>query len=133
MNILAISTLPHYLTLVPLLVNRNYNKEYNYIYSSIILYSTTLSFLWHLSNQENDVFFFLDYFGACMWLLFEVGYSIHLKNDSIITKVFILNNVIYYLNRSCDFLPKDHYTTCHTIWHILSSMKCVYLARLMNP
>jgi len=132
MNILAISTLPHYLTLAPLLVNRNYNKEYNYIYSSIILYSTTLSFLWHLSNEENNVLFIMDYFGAFLWLLFEIGYSIHSKNESIIYKVFILNNIIYYLNKTCDFVPREHYLVCHSAWHIISSIKCIYIAKLLN-
>jgi hypothetical protein len=117
MNALVISTIPHYFAIIPTIV---YNHKYSIEYSLIILVSSSLSILWHLTSQQHTILKFLDYFLACLWFLSDISIS----NNSI--TVILLNGIILLLNLIIQ--NNLEYQTWHSIWHICSSLKCLYIS-----
>ena len=116
MNLLILSTLPHYLAVIP----TNDIK-----YRIMIITSTTFSVLWHWYNEEEGLILLLDYFFALIWLLYEIRYS--LKNNELFERTILLNSLILYLNLQIKY--NEYYIYNHSIWHLLSALKSYYLAK----
>ena len=117
MNVLVISTIPHYFAIIPTIL---YDHKYSIEYSLIILVSSSFSVLWHLSSQQHSVLTFLDHFLACLWFFSDISIS----NNSI--TVILLNGIILLLNLLIQ--NKFDYQIWHSIWHICSSLKCLYIS-----
>ena len=108
-----ITTIPHYLAIIPLY---NFYNEYN-IYIYIIFISTTLSILWHMNIQSYRLFI-LDYLFAFLNVLCECYYGY-----SFINKIIFLNSIVLFTNI---IIPVT--SVWHSAWHILSACKCFYIS-----
>jgi hypothetical protein len=119
MNWLVVSTLPHYLSVFPLLLS--YPNTAPYIY--IVWMSTTLSVLWHLQGEPINYLYYLDYLGATLWTSYELYTST--GNLSMTAEVSVLNLIVFLLNMNPG---SDHYHVYHSLWHLMSAAKCFYVA-----
>jgi len=116
MNYLVLSTLPHYLALYP---------KNNSLYRAVIFTSSTLSVLWHIYNEPINIIFYLDYAAAAIWFFYDIFLGFHTKN---IYTIFILNFIVFILNQSI----KNEYVFYHSVWHIMSAIKCYYIASIAS-
>ena len=117
---LVFSTLPHYLAICPLF----YVKD-KYNYKSVIIISVNLSVLYHLSRES--VYIALpDYCFAGIWFVYDLSLSFQNKNKFYL--ILFLNLFIFYLNISVNQM---NYEIDHSIWHLLSAAKCVWVSRMI--
>ena len=119
MNWPVVTTLPHYLSVLPLL--SSYPDTELYIH--IVWISTTLSVLWHLQGEPFNYLYYLDYLGAGLW----TGYELYASTDnlSMTTQVAVLNLIVFLLNMNPG---SEHYYVYHSLWHLMSAAKCFYVA-----
>ena len=119
MNWPVVTTLPHYLSVLPLLLS--YPNTAVYIH--IVWMSTTLSVLWHLQGEPINYLYYLDYLGATLWTSYELYAST--GNLSMTAEVAVLNLIVFLLNMNPG---SDHYHVYHSLWHLMSAAKCFYVA-----
>jgi hypothetical protein len=114
MNPLVLSTIPHYLSIIPLI---SQYKRYNQ-YIAVICISTTLSALWHYKSEPRGIILYADYLFASIWAAIEAYY---------IKESIILNAAILYMNIN---INKDnrYYIIQHSAWHLLNATKAFYIA-----
>lgn len=117
MNWPVLTTLPHYLSVLPLLMS--YPDTALYIH--IVWMSTTLSVLWHLQGEPINYLLYLDYFGAGLW----TGYELYASTNRV--QVAVLNLLVFLLNISPIIYD---YHIQHSLWHLISAAKCFYVAYL---
>ena len=118
MNLLVLTTLPHYLVITAV-------NPKDITYKFIIFTSTSLSVIWHTTNEQNMIIMFLDYFFALAWFLYEIDKSFH--NQDILIRTMVLNFLIFYMNMHIKY--NNSYKINHSLWHLLSALKSYYLAR----
>lgn len=117
MNILVISVIPHYLSIIPAII---YKHQYSLDYSIIILISVSISILWHLTGERHVVLTVLDYFLAGLWCLCDIS----LSRTQI--QVVCLNIIVGASNL---MIQRDsEYWKWHTLWHTVSTLKCIYVS-----
>ena len=124
MNVLVLSTVPHYVSILPLIPY----KEMNH-YKTIIITSTTLSILFH--TYDNNFLTFLDYFVALVWFLYDIQLGIQYN---IFHTILCLNCIVFFININIT----NNYEVLHSFWHLISASKCYYIsslirAKLKNP
>ena len=124
MNLLIISTLPHYLVLL---------VGPTKLYNSVVFCSSTLSVLWHYSNTSADSFLgVLDHIFAAIWMATDYYYF---KNTQMLHTMFIVNAITFFANMYVSYLDKHRimsYYVGHSLWHLLSAAKSIYLAHSLN-
>lgn len=113
MKLSIITTIPHYFAIL-------YTKD-DYTYTTIIFLSTTFSILWHAYEEPENIIKIFDYILAVLVTLYEI-YS---KTQYI--SVFTLNMIVLLLNKTCS--PKSK---AHCLWHIISSLKYIYISRYID-
>ena len=121
---LVLTSSLHYVTIIPILF-KNKLVLFDLIYIYTILLSTTFSILWH-NYYESNVLRLINYFLIGIWFILDAMWCILLNNKLIIYinfGIFILNNLVYFT---------DNYILYHSIWHILSVIKCVYVSFLIK-
>lgn len=125
MNLLVVSTVPHYISIVPIYKYYSTDKFIqNYI--NIIAFSTSLSIVYHIYNESNIFITSIDYYMAFVWFLYDLMAGFKTNR---ITRIFVVNYIIFCIN-IC--IPYDtNYVIVHSGWHILSSLKCYYVSRLL--
>lgn len=104
-------------------------------YSIIIGCSSTLSVLWHRNKEPKNILFWLDYGLAGIWTIYDLLMAILLKPTYYIFVICLLNCIILITNYMVDYLDRTHriaYVKGHTLWHILSAMKSIYVAYLLG-
>ena len=116
MNPLVLSTLPHYLAILPV--------RKNIAYSSVIFTSATLSVLWHMNNEKRDALFYLDHVAALVWFFYDIKLS---YDTPYFLRILLLNAAIFSTNQ---LISSDHYVLQHSAWHLLSSLKAFYVSIL---
>jgi hypothetical protein len=140
--ILIFSTLFHLLATIPPL---NSNHPFRYAYTSVIITATLLSALWHFKQQSEShslllsqeqkqeqqqylsegVLLYLDYSFATIWFFYDMGMVSQLpypeKLPIIVSTVLIL-----CLHQICS--AEQNYAIYHSLWHIASAIKCVYVS-----
>lgn len=121
MNILIITSALHYLAILP------FAKYNNYVLTIII--STTLSILWHLNREPYGILLYLDYTAALIWFLYDI-YLGQETNNLLVVRLIILYNIIIFILNIISIYYK-YYIITHTIWHILSAIKCYYVSKLI--
>jgi len=118
---LVISTIPHFLSVKPLIKARLFG------YASIIVTSSTLSVLYHLYEESNDIITVADYLFATIWFLFDMYYT---YNTGALYKVILGNSVVAILNMQ---IPYDRfYVLNHSIWYLMNACKCYYVSTLIS-
>lgn len=123
---LIISTLPHFLSILPLI---KYYK-YTYDYINIILLSTIFSILYHGCKESNSVINFIDYLFAGIWLIFDIYMGYAYTNKKILIKIILGNSVVFILNIQISY--NVYYELNHSIWHIINAYKCFYVSSLIS-
>ena len=123
---LILSTLPHYLSALPLWPYY-YNVTYEYV--NTILIASTLSVLYHLTN-ESFIVAVPDYTAAFIWLLYDLyfGYYFAAKHFK---KIVASNLLILVLNWSIT-KSNPQYEILHSLWHLVSASKCYYVSLLIG-
>lgn len=132
--ILTLSTITHYLSIIPIL-KYYYNNTLLYRYTNIIIISSSISLFLHTFNKPIDILYLIDYSGAIIWCIFDILLAHRTKNKIIITKIILLNFIVLITNVLIDYYTpdKDKYVFLHSCWHILSSIKCYYVSGLFIP
>jgi hypothetical protein len=116
----VISTLPHYLSIIPL------HPHDMYDYKTAILVSSTISVVWHVYGEPANIMLVFDYVAACSWGFYELYYAP--EKDEL--KIYMMNIAIILLNLTVySFANYDLY---HSLWHILSAAKCFYVATIIS-
>ena len=118
----------HYISIYPLIQYCNINNIHIFHYINIILISSSFSILYHTFNESNHVITFIDYFLAVIWGLYDILLS--LSDDFRIIKIFVMNFIIFITNKCISY--DDDYEYYHSIWHIISAIKCFYVSLLIS-
>lgn len=123
MNYLILSTLLHYVSILPLY--KYYKDKAVYDYINVILISSTCSVLYHISNTFETI----DYIMAFIWFLYDIRMGLQYTTLNTLYTILNLNAIVYILNIiHVNYINKQYYTLLHSIWHIVSAMKCYYVA-----
>jgi hypothetical protein len=132
--ILSLSTITHYLSIIPIL-KYYYNNTLLYRYTNIIIISSSTSLFLHTFNEPKDILYHIDYLCAVIWGIFDILLAHRTKNKIIITKIILFNFIVLITNLMIDShkSDKDKYVLLHSCWHILSSIKCYYVSGLFVP
>jgi len=118
---LVLTSALHYFAVPPLLCKFNI-PWYIKLYIYTILLSTTTSIIWHYTGY----LLILDYVLAGFWFFQDVLWSLELEGITII----LLNLLIFCLNIVVLFL--NNYELYHSIWHVISAIKCIYVSYLIS-
>jgi hypothetical protein len=129
MSILALTTAPHYLTIIPLNIKcTELTLRYNYI----IIISTSFSIMWHLQGEPYGLLMGLDYLFAGIWGTYDFILALDEKNRKCfmgLIQILLLNCFMVYTNYSIVY--DDSYVFYHSLWHIMSVAKCYYVSRFI--
>lgn len=102
-------------------------------YAYVVVVSSSLSLAWHATHERYTTLFVADYLFAMIWTLFELSFI----DSSFIGHVILLNAAVAFLNAltySVSYYRIVSYDAAHTVWHIISSGKVVYVAScLLEP
>lgn len=133
--ILSLSTITHYLSIIPIL-KYSYNNTSLYRYRNIIIVSSSAFLLSHAFNKPQNILYDIDYICSAIWCIFDLLLAYRTKNKIIITKIILLNFIVLITNLMIDYHNSSkalNYNLLHSCWHILSSMKCYYVSVLFVP
>ena len=115
-----ISTLPHYLAILPWTLHTNYN---NITYHNIVFLSTTLSVMWHLHEEPKyTVLYYADHLGALVWFLYDLDLASRMSERARAT--IVLSNMLVFIL----FLISNTLGKYHSEWHIISAIKCIIVS-----
>jgi hypothetical protein len=102
-------------------------------YEAMIRMSTFLNFVWHLSNTPaTSVLGVLDHACAYSWFLLDTWMS---WNTLYFQRILFANALIASISWSLPWLEKKvgiPYSISHSIWHLLSAAKAIYVAASLN-
>lgn len=116
--ITVISTLPHYLTLL--------FTGKSYLYSFVVFSSSTCSVYWHILGEPRNEIWIADYILAYIWFVSELALN-PTKHALLIT---LLNFGVLIVNKWTD--RSRQYHLHHSMWHLLSAAKSIYVAWLFS-
>ena len=116
MNHNILTTLPHFLSIIPIL--HLHMTEY----ISVIVLSTILSILYHM-DESNHIIMLYDYGMASVWVLYDIymGY-----NTPYLYTIVFINGLSFIINQYT-----SHISLYHSIWHIINASKCFYVSSLL--
>ena len=113
--LLVLSTLPHYLSIIPLIPHRT--RFINYI--NIIIIATSFSILYHATGESNLFITILDYLAAAVWFMYELKFTIVV--NAPLFDMLSMNAFIFFTNI---MIPYNQYYILHSLWHLLNAYKC---------
>jgi hypothetical protein len=123
--ILPLTTLFHILAVIPPLTSTH---SFRHAYSAVIVATTILSGLWHLKGQPEGVYQYLDYSFTTIWFFYDMGLMTRLP-DMDKAKILTISFFILCLHLVCS--AEQNYEIYHSVWHIASSMKCIYVSYML--
>ncbi len=88
-------------------------------YTLVVTLSTFVSFVWHYSGGESGPLMDLDYALAVVWFLTDTLMSINTSH---------FENILFW-NCMIAVLHKVMTGWMHAVWHVLSALKCILVAR----
>jgi hypothetical protein len=97
------------------------------LYSYIIVISTTLSVVWHLYEEPQNLLCAADYFMAAVWFAYDTIMSVTTSHRY---KIVFLNLICMILNVMANYLP--NYVVAHTFWHLLSATRAIAVAYFLS-
>jgi len=132
--ILSLSTITHYLSIIPIL-KYSYNNTALNRYRNIIIISSSASLLWHAFYKPNNILYHIDYLCSVILGMFDISIACRTKNKIIIAKIILLNSIVLITNVLIDYHTQNtnKYSFIHSFWHILASIKCYYVSSLFVP
>jgi hypothetical protein len=111
---LVVSTLPH-LFVIPYAPSA--------AYATIVISSTIFSAAWHLQGSQLTNLALIDHICATIWFMADIAYTYDRPGFK---QTLLLNIFISILN---PLLSSQNYTLYHSLWHLLSAAKAVYIAQ----
>lgn len=118
----VLSTLPHYLAILPWLPTITTNYQ-NITYHNIVFLSTTLSVLWHVYEEPmHTVLYYADHVGALVWFLYDLDLASRMSERARAT--IVLSNMLVFIL----FLLSNSVGKYHSEWHIISALKCMIVS-----
>lgn len=124
MEWLILTTLPHYVAIVPI-----WNDPLLERYCYTISISTTLSILYHAYHESNMIIMWLDYMMALVWFLYDVSWGLMMTPYSF-SLLLALNGLVFLANQSISY--DDRYPARHSFWHLFSACKCICISVLIS-
>jgi len=103
-------------------------------YAAVIATSTTLSAVWHYLGEPGGAILYADYAMALVWSI----YSLLLMQERKRSKVphyFPFEIAVGCMNLIISFGTQHRlleYKTWHSIWHILSAIKSIYIVWILS-
>lgn len=126
MRLTVASTLPHYAAVIPFVIfAKNISAVDQIAYIHIILFSATLSVLYHTYEERHRVITFLDYTMALVWFVADIYMSIQYLDNYGAIQVLSLNGITVATNM---LASPENYVVEHSVWHLLSATKCIYVS-----
>jgi hypothetical protein len=103
-------------------------------YPKIVMAATTISFLWHLTGEKVRILTALNYTCAFLWAVLDILYAYTFHDLETIVQVLYLNLVVAIIHRAHEFIKTDRecYVYNHSLWHLLSTTKCLAVALLLR-
>ena len=126
MNILILSTIPHFCSLYFVISDK--------IYFTIIILSSSFSITWHYCNEPKNYIFYIDYLLGLIWSIYEIFIVMIYLNEFLFYSIS-LNLCVLLTNLITDEISRKNilsYQYSHTIFHIVSFFKTTYLAYKIN-
>ncbi len=117
MNPLVVSTLPHFYTLL---------FDLPLPYTLIVLHSCFLSVAWHSETPHNKLVGVVDYALAGAWQAADIWYF---WDTRYFWTVLGWNGIVFLCNQAVD-ISGCSYNFWHSVWHLLSAAKTIYVASL---
>ena len=129
--LLPLTTLFH---LGPLWIPHECFQSFLDPYPNIVMAATITSFLWHLTGEKVRLLTVLDYTFAFLWAVLDVLYAYTFHDLETIVQVLYLNLVVAIIHRAHEFIKTDRecYVYNHSLWHLLSTTKCLAVALLLR-
>ena len=135
MNLLVLSTLPHYLSVLPLI--DYYNDIRICWYINVILASTTLSVLYHTDTKNNiitlfDLFDLFDHVLAVFWFLYDV-YLGCVLGYALLFQIIFYNTLSFMVYQRIEIeSSRKNYYTFYSGWLLLNAFKSFYISYLIS-
>ena len=120
--ILVLTTFCHLLSTLPALTSAH---SFRYAYSTHVVASTILSAIWHLKEQPEGAFMYMDYSFIAIWFFYDMGLMSHLPNLEQV-KIVAASIFVLCLHEVCSY--PHNYAVYHSLWHIASAIKCLYVS-----
>uniref|UniRef100_A0A6C0BI68 Uncharacterized protein n=1 Tax=viral metagenome TaxID=1070528 RepID=A0A6C0BI68_9ZZZZ len=117
---LVASTLPHLLAIGPI-----YTVYPGY--GILIFTSTTASVLWHAYGEPVGTLLLLDYGLAGIWGAYDLWLGVR---KGLLLRFILLNMIVAYVNTKIS--RGTGYATYHSLWHLLSCAKAIYVSWLIS-
>jgi len=122
-DFVIITTLPHYAAL--------YYTMNDIYYSSILVLASSSSVLWH-SEEDNEYLYVIDHSLALSLTGYEILNNINEDDINIVIYSNILVLLIHKLMDLLTFYNILTYDFSHSLFHIFSSCKTIYIASCIN-
>ena len=117
-------------------------------YPMVIIASTVLSVLWHLTGEEVPILTVLDMVFAAFWFGLDVHHASKFHNDAILFKIVYLDITVAAIHIMCELsknqrvrhqeqfqltlMDRNTYAIQHSIWHLLSVVKAITVMSLLH-
>jgi len=133
MNLLILSTLPHYLSVLPLIYY--YNDIRILYYMFVILTSSTISVLYHTDTKNNIIITLVDLFDhvlAFFWFLYDV-YLGCVLGYPLLFQIIFYNTLSFMVYQRIEIeSSRKNYYKFHSGWHLLNAFKSFYISYLIQ-
>ena len=129
MHLLVLSTLPHYLGVLPLVYY--YNDPRILYYMFVILTSSTLSVLYH-TKYNNVIIELFDHVLALFWFMYDMylGYAL---GYALLFQIIFYNTLSFMVYQKIEIeSSRKKYYIFHSGWHLLNAFKSFYISYLIS-
>ena len=129
MSLLVLSTLPHYVSVLPLVYY--YNDTLILYYMFVILTSSTLSVLYH-TKYNNVIIELFDHVLALFWFMYDVylGYAL---GYALLFQIIFYNTLSFMVYQKIEIeSSRKKYYIFHSGWHLLNAFKSFYISYLIS-
>lgn len=128
MNLLVLSTLPHYLSVLPLIYY--YNDLQIFWYMTVIFMSTTFSVLYHSKN--NVLIDLFDHVLSLFWFLYDVYLGFYFRYV-LLFQIIFYNTLSFMVYQRIEIeSSRENYYLFHSGWHLLNAYKSFYVSYLIS-
>jgi hypothetical protein len=100
-----------------------------YTYSSLVLASTGVSFIWHWKNKEGESLKHLDYQLAALWGFTDLLLA---EQSGHFVNVLLVSSLVAACGMFTETLPVASYDLWHSLWHLLSAARACYVVFLIS-
>ncbi len=122
-DILILSTIPHYFALY-------YTYKKDIYHSAIIVVASSSSVLWHQEYERNFYLYAIDHIFAGVLSGYEIYANFNTDNN---INIITANLIVFLTHKIFELLEKYNfvdYSTGHSIFHIASSLKTIFVANI---